>query len=510
MVLVLCIPGALWAAPLTDREKVGQEIYRKGTSPNGPVKALFGKRGTKISAKFLPCANCHGSDGTGRPEGALEPPNITWKELTKPYGHAHSDGRKHGPFDPDSLIRVIAEGIDPADNKLHSAMPKYVLTQQDKKALVAYLKVIDKDFDPGLTESSIKLGVILPKSISDKNPLPSLIRGFFQELNNKGGIYGRKVDLVFTKPYTDTQSYVDEVKAVVAEDVFALFGASLASADKDIFPLLKKKNVPLITPLIMTEWTDIQRKNLRFRLLPGPVQQAQALLAFAKTQLPASSQIAIVVPPEGNLYGQIWDTFQAEVKRYGWPEIESADYSGDAAEIPEIVSKLAKTKSQALFYFGPPGRLTSLMKEAEKQKWRPRLYAPVRVAAREAVSLPQAFTDRVFLSAPAHPLDYRKESLAEFQQLLRKYKVPQFFQIQSVYYYATLKVLVEGLQRSSQKLSRAQLIESLESLSNFETGLTPKITYGSNRRTGSLGTYILEVDLEKQRFKPGAVWVRLD
>ena len=361
------IPGIPNAAPLTDLEKTGQEIYRKGTSPNGPVKALFGKRGTKIAAKFLPCANCHGSDGTGRPEGALEPPDITWKELTKPYGHTHSDGRKHGPFDPDSLIRVIKEGIDPADNKLHSAMPRYALTQKDTEALVAYLKVIDKDLDPGLTESSIRLGVILRKSIPDKNPLPSLIRGFFQELNEKGGIYGRKVDLVFAKPYTDTQSYVETVKAIIEkEDVFALFGASLASSDMDIFPLLKKKNVPLITPLILTEWTSIHRVNLRFSLLPGPEQQARALLAFAKTQLSASPQIAIVTPPEGNLYGQIWDIFQAEVKRYGWPDIESADYSGNTAELPEIVSKLAQSKSQALFYFGPPGRLTSLMKEAEK------------------------------------------------------------------------------------------------------------------------------------------------
>ena len=71
-------------------------------------------------------------------------------------------------------------------------------------------------------------------------------------------------------------------------------------------------------------------------------------------------------------------------------------------------------------------------------------------------------------------------------------------------------MFVEGLQRSGQKLSRNKLIESLESLSNFETGLTPKISFGTNRRTGSLGAYVLEVDPVKRQFKPGAVWIRLD
>ena len=511
IVLALLTPGRLPAAPLTDLEKQGQEIYRKGTSPNGSIKAIIGTGRNTISAKFLPCVNCHGLDGSGRPEGTLEPPDITWLELTKPYGHNHPDGRSHDPFDSDSLIQTITQGVDPSGNKLHPAMPRYVLTQQDAEALIAYLKVIDQDIDPGLSDTTIKLGVVLPGKTNDSNPLYSLLRGYFTELNENGGIYGRKVDLVFSRPFKDTPSYVENIQRLVKkEEVFALLGVSIAEADNKVFPLLKLGSVPLITPLILTKWSEIRRQQLRFRLLPGPAQQAKVLTAFAKTRLKPAPKVAIIMPPEGEIYGQIWDTFQREVKRYGWPDFETIDYSGNPKEIPKIVNDLTQAGTQAVFYFGPPGKLVPLMQEAARRKWTPYIFASMRVAAREALSLPKAFSNRVFLANPSIPSDYDKKSLNEFQRLLSKYNIPKFYQVQALYYLATAKVFVAGLQRSGQKLSRTKLIESLESLNNFETGLTPKISFGPNRRTGSLGAYVLAVDLEHRRFKPNAVWVRLD
>jgi ABC-type branched-subunit amino acid transport system substrate-binding protein len=171
---------------------------------------------------------------------------------------------------------------------------------------------------------------------------------------------------------------------------------------------------------------------------------------------------------------------------------------------------MTQAGTQAVFYFGPTGKLVPLMQEAAKRKWTPTIFAPMRVAAREAFSLPKEFSNRVFLVNPSLPSDYDKKSLKEFQRLLSKYDIPKFYQVQALYYLATAKVFVEGLQRSGQKLSRNKLLLALESLSNFETGLTPKITFGTNRRTGSLGAYVLGIDLEHRRFKPGAVWIRLD
>jgi hypothetical protein len=45
-------------------------------------------------------------------------------------------------------------------------------------------------------------------------------------------------------------------------------------------------------------------------------------------------------------------------------------------------------------------------------------------------------------------------------------------------------------------------VEGLEKLYNFETGVTPPLTYGPNRRIGALGAHIVSVDLGNQRYVP--------
>jgi len=47
------------------------------------------------------------------------------------------------------------------------------------------------------------------------------------------------------------------------------------------------------------------------------------------------------------------------------------------------------------------------------------------------------------------------------------------------------KILVEGLKRSGKDLNNERFVTALEKLYAFDTGLTPKITYGPNRRTGA-------------------------
>ena len=87
----LSAPGA---APLSTQEQRGKEIYHQGSSPGGePIFAFVGRTSTKVPASILPCGNCHGYDGLGRPEGGVEPSNITWTNLTKSYGHRQPDGR---------------------------------------------------------------------------------------------------------------------------------------------------------------------------------------------------------------------------------------------------------------------------------------------------------------------------------------------------------------------------------------------------------------------------------
>ncbi len=92
--------------------------------------------------------------------------------------------------------------------------------------------------------------------------------------------------------------------------------------------------------------------------------------------------------------------------------------------------------------------------------------------------------------------------------LVSKYKFPARHVAAQLSTLAAAKVLTEALQRGGKDLSREKLVTSLEGLYDFETGLTPRITFGPNRRVGAAGAYIVNVNTARREFAPTGEWVK--
>src|SRR6476646_6747035 len=76
---------------LSPEEKRGKAFYLRGESLSGQeITAMVGE--IEVPATTLTCAGCHGARGEGKTEGGVTAGNVTWSELTKPYGHAHETG----------------------------------------------------------------------------------------------------------------------------------------------------------------------------------------------------------------------------------------------------------------------------------------------------------------------------------------------------------------------------------------------------------------------------------
>jgi len=73
---------------------------------------------------------------------------------------------------------------------------------------------------------------------------------------------------------------------------------------------------------------------------------------------------------------------------------------------------------------------------------------------------------------------------------------------------AAAKIFTEALKRAGRDLSREKLITALEGLYEYETGVTPNITFGPNRRVGSKGSYVVAIDPEKKGFISASGWVK--
>lgn len=125
-----------------------------------------------------------------------------------------------------------------------------------------------------------------------------------------------------------------------------------------------------------------------------------------------------------------------------------------------------------------------------------------------AVSVPAGFKESVFVAFPTVPTDITPAGLAEFRALLEKHKVAARNMASQIAAFGAAKVFAEAVRRSGRDLTRERLITALEGLYDFETGVTPRITYGPNRRrVGAAGASVLKIDVEKKEFVPVGGWV---
>jgi mono/diheme cytochrome c family protein len=155
--------GATFQEPLSPQEKRGKQIYVQGTSASGQqILAYLGDAALEVPGNSMACANCHGLDGKGKPEGGVIPSNLTWESLTKPYGVTRADGSKHAPYTERGIELAITRGLDPSGNKLPYVMPRYQMSSADIADLIAYLKKLGKDFDPGVSDQKIVIGTVVP------------------------------------------------------------------------------------------------------------------------------------------------------------------------------------------------------------------------------------------------------------------------------------------------------------------------------------------------------------
>jgi len=497
---------------LTPQEKRGKAFYLRGESSSGQeITAMMGE--IDVPATTLTCAGCHGARGEGITEGGVTAGNMTWSYLTKPYGHADDGGRKHPAFTEASFVRMLTAGVDPAGNKLAVAMPTYQMPQQDMANLIAYLKRIETDTDPGISDNNLVIGTLLP----DKSALTGLaqsmedvLQAYFAEVNSRGGIYNRKIELRVM--HGDAASTPVNMKRLVDdEQVFAIVSGLTAGAEESVAALSQEKEVPFIGPSTLLPQRTLPLNRYMFYLLPGLKEQARTLVNYAvKKTEPAKPRVAVVYPDSEFSRG-IASSIEEQGKKVGWLSITKLNYSREGFNATQYVNELAEKSIDTVFLLGPGTDADAVFKEAEAINWRPSVYMLGTLVGRNIPELiPNNMKDKVYLAFPTIPADVTAAGAAEYSALLQKYKLNGGHAAAQASAIAAARILVHALELCGKDVSRERLVTKLEGLYEFETGLMPRITFGPNRRIGVLGAYIVTIDPEKKLFPATAEWIPID
>ena len=507
LALVAFGPPAGAELPPSDAEARGKHIYTKGESTSGRViTAAISLTERPSPASILPCAQCHGAGGEGI---GIVAPAVRWQSLTDPAGHEHQR-RQHEPFDESSVARAIREGIDPAGNDLEATMPRYDMTDADMADLIAYLKRVGLELDPGLSASLIRVGSVLPT----EGPLAEIggaslavIESMIADVNMKGGIHGRKLELVVGEYGAgDTPVFWAAQDLVARESVFALFGSYMPGYEKELSTLVGDEQIPHIGPNSLLSRDAGGRYE--FYVQPTIVEQSKALMTFARAEN-GSARIAIVYPRVTG-FDELVETLREYAVEHEEATVLATPYTlGDQDEVV-LVRRLRDAGADTVVFLGSGQDMLDFAGAADELGWQPTMLAPAQFAERHVFDLPTTFSGRTLLSYPALPDDYTTTGVAEFESLHEKFGIAYANSVAQVAAFLATRVLFEALERAGPDLSRASLIAALEQFDDYAPGLSPPISYSANRRIGVRGAHVLRVDLEAGRLDSEKRWITID
>jgi branched-chain amino acid transport system substrate-binding protein len=193
------------------------------------------------------------------------------------------------------------------------------------------------------------------------------------ELNSRGGVLGRTVEL----DYYDDQSRPDQAvqgvaKLVDQDHVPIVLGAYSSENTRAIVPAVTQKQVPLLMPTATADNVMQTGSPWTFRICAGSGAYATTTVAFLK-DMGAPKRMAIVY--ENTNFGQSNAQAMQEVaKQAGIEVVDTEAYQASSPDYKALLQRV-KAKNPAVVYFASYLLdATTLMRQAEQVGLNPAYY----------------------------------------------------------------------------------------------------------------------------------------
>jgi ABC-type branched-subunit amino acid transport system substrate-binding protein len=337
-----------------------------------------------------------------------------------------------------------------------------------------------------------------------------VLEATFQGINGKGGVYGRKLELVVAD-YGDgpERAYANAWEMVRGRQVFLLLAPFTAGWEQEMARMVNDERVPVIAPITIFP-EDPRASNLFvFHLLSGVAELAEVLAVHADQALKLKEQPAVLLHGEGKSGKALADIVESRLAERGWKSVSRQVLPADAALAGAAVRRMKESGATTVFVLGTGLDVLLLGQQAQAAGWLPTLLVPGPLAPREIVDLPAAFKDRIFLAYPTVPSDQKPGSLQQYAAMFQEKPLIRAHQTIQVPAYVAALATVEVLKLAGRDVNRNKFVTAFESLHNYESGMIPQLSYTADRRIGALGGYVVAVDPERKDFRPIGGFVRL-
>ena len=302
-----------------------------------------------------------------------------------------------------------------------------------------------------------------------------------EEFNAKGGVGGRKVQMITLDDAYDPKKCVENVtKLIEQEKVTALYGLASTANVAAVLPLIAEKQVPLVGVYTGAPALRVKQNPFFFTTAASYRDEVVQMVRNLKTTL--RDNIALVYM--NNPFGQLMVPIVEEVvKEQGATLVAKAPLEANGSNAAAAAQALAAGKPQAVIFmaFGPS--LVAFVKAARAYLGVP-VYA---VSVSNSKTILDALGDdaRGLAITPVAPNPWKTTTGLgrDFNKVMEKAKLP--IDYDHFYGYMNLRVLLEALKRAGKAVTPQSLVQTMETqMSKVDLG-GYTVSYGPTNHHGS-------------------------
>jgi branched-chain amino acid transport system substrate-binding protein len=374
-------------------------------------------------------------------------------------------------------------------------------------AVTTHPALAQKKYDPGASDTEIKLGNIMPYSgpLSAYATIGRAQAAFFKMINDRGGINGRKINFIsyddaFSPPKTVEQAR----KLIESDEVLLMFQSLGTPTNNAIQKYMNAKKVPqLFVATGATKFGDYKTFPWTMGWQPTYQTEGRIYARYILDNLP-NGKIAILYQSDDSgrdyLKGLKDGLGEEATKRMIVAEIS---YDPSEPTVDSQVVALKTSGADIFFDEASPKFAAQAIRKAAEIGWKPTLFLASISNSVGSVLKPAGLENSKgiissnYIKDPTDPAWKDDPAIKEWSAFMDQYfpegdKTSTF----TVYAYATAQTMVQVLKQCGDELTRENVMKQAKNLKNFELGL---LLPGIKINTGPTDYYPIE-QMQLSRF----------
>jgi branched-chain amino acid transport system substrate-binding protein len=348
----------------------------------------------------------------------------------------------------------------------------------------------------GVTDTEIIIGTVTDLSgvtavqgVNNANA----VRLAFDDVNEKGGIHGRKIRYIVEDSQYQVPRAVQAMNKLLNSDVvFFTIEDGGTPMNNATFPMALEKGVPKLLPLSAARSMFEPFHKLKFSQYSSYVDQMRAGVKYFVEQKGKKSICAMYQETDFGKDVLAGTTIQAEAM--GLKIAATTAHKPTDTDFSAAVTKLREAKCD-LVALGTIVRDTTLIiATAKKLGWNVDFLGQVATYDTAIADAPGNVAEGFYSMAPslyAYPDDPRP-AVKTFTQ---KYKVRYGVEVNYLgeMGYTSAQIAIEALQRAGRDLTVDSLVKAMESIQDFHDLFGGTYTFGPNNHHGSTSAFLAVV-----------------